>query len=73
MVLRGAVAVIVRDEQGVENQVAELGEGASFGELALLEESNLRRATCICKEECSFAVIHKRVYDECATFTCLDH
>ena len=73
MVLRGAVAVIVRDEQGVENQVAELGEGASFGELALLEEGNLRRATCICKEECSFAVIHKRVYDECATFTCLDH
>lgn len=64
VVLRGVVTVIVRDQNGVENQVAELGEGASFGELALSEPCNLRRATCICKEECSFAVIHKRVYDE---------
>ena len=67
VVLRGVVTVIVRDQNGVENQVAELGEGASFGELALSEPCNLRRATCICKEECSFAVIHKHVYDECAS------
>lgn len=69
VVLRGVVTVNVRDANGVENQVAELGEGTSFGELALMEENTRRRATCICKEECSFAVIHKQVFDECAAVT----
>jgi CRP-like cAMP-binding protein len=69
VILRGVVAVMVRDSESVENQVAELREGCSFGELALLEENSRRRATCICKEECSFAVIHKKVYDECAAAT----
>jgi CRP-like cAMP-binding protein len=66
VILRGVVAVMVRDSNSVENQVAELTEGCSFGELALLEENSKRRATCICKETCSFAVIHKTVFDECA-------
>lgn len=64
IVLRGVVTVTVRDSNELETQVAELREGASFGELALIEEGARRKATCICKEECSFAVIHKRVYDE---------
>lgn len=69
VVLRGVVAVF-RDSNSVETQVAELRQGASFGELALIEENSRRKATCICKEECSFAVIHKRVYDECVAPCC---
>jgi CRP-like cAMP-binding protein len=65
-VLRGVVSVSVQDKHGVETQVATLREGASFGELALLEEHSRRRATCVCAAECSFAVLHRRAYDECA-------
>lgn len=40
-----------------------LKEGDGFGELALLQEHSERRATVTCRENCEFAVLHKRHYD----------
>ena len=43
-------------------EVAHLGPGQSFGELALLNNEP-RQATITCETECHFAIINKEEYD----------
>lgn len=44
-------------------EVAVLNKGSHFGELALLDDA-LRTATVICKENCEFAVLHRKDFKE---------
>lgn len=63
IILKGLVGVLVpkNGEKNVMIQVAELGSGYSFGELALITDKP-RAATITCKEECHFAVLAKENY-----------
>lgn len=65
IILKGLVSV-TSEHNGNLVQVATLQQGDFFGELALIEAGALRRATCICKEECHLAVLHKDVFAKCA-------
>ncbi len=77
IILKGFVGVwvnlpkIILDEKGkaieqneiVLTEVKTLGPGSSFGELALLD-NRMRSAMIKCKEECEFAVLDKKHFNE---------
>ena len=42
--------------------IAELYQGSSFGEIALITEGSIRMATAICSENCKFAVLTTSAY-----------
>ena len=68
IVLKGAVNVTIAEEGQTDTQVAILEAGDHFGDLALMgPPGSPRRATVTCREESSFAVLHRSAYDQCAT------
>lgn len=64
VVLAGKVKVYLSDDEGKEIIINILKEGDYFGELALLDESP-RSASVMTLEDCRFAVLSKRAFDEC--------
>jgi CRP-like cAMP-binding protein len=68
VILKGLVSV-TSAHNGNTVQIATLQPGDFFGELALIETGAVRRATCVCKEECHLAVLHKRVFAKCVPIT----
>ena len=75
IVVTGSLSVNVRVDAGGETApktvlvktVALIGEGDHFGEMALEGPANsLRRASCVCREASTLAVLQRRVYDMCA-------
>lgn len=56
VILSGEVRVFKSDPGGAEIQIATLGEGSFFGELALLDQG-ARSATVACLTACSFFVL----------------
>lgn len=66
IILQGSVSVLVRDpNEDMETQIAVLGPGGSFGDLALMEANSLRRASCRCIDDTAFAVLHRAAYEQC--------
>lgn len=66
IILKGSVCVLVRDPtDNEESQIAVLGPGGSFGDLALMEANSVRRASCQCREDTAFAVLHRTAYEQC--------
>jgi Cyclic nucleotide-binding domain len=66
IIINGTVVVEVpsKDDPNTFEQVAELADGDSFGDLAL--ESDRPRQTSIkCKTNCHFLYIHKKDYKKC--------
>lgn len=66
IILKGTVILKLRvfDErirEFTESVLTELGTGAAFGELAILENKS-RGATVVCKTNCHFASLHKTDY-----------
>ena len=56
--ISGSVNVLIKDPvTGADNVVATLYSGDSFGELALLQEGNLRAASITTKDESEFLTI----------------
>lgn len=69
IILKGSVSVLVQDPTtGTESQIAVLGPGGSFGDLALMEPKSIRRASCQCREDTAFAVLHQTAYEQCVPF-----
>lgn len=65
-IIQGSVYVEVQDKDakaGSNHIVGELGPGASFGELALINQDSRRRATIVCKENCEFLIVDKPNFD----------
>ena len=68
IILRGSVGINIRlpnledPNQFDLKEVNQLRAGASFGELALLNDNAKRTATIIAKEDCDFAVMDKNSY-----------
>jgi cAMP-binding proteins - catabolite gene activator and regulatory subunit of cAMP-dependent protein kinases len=72
MILKGKVEVLIRVPKGVKpdgtpdyelKKVAELGAGAPFGELAIMEDTlKPRAATIVAKEDCHFATLERKPY-----------
>lgn len=70
IILKGSVGVIVNLPKPGKNElepteVAQLPTGSSFGELSLMEaQLKPRAATILCKEDCHFAVLDKKPYQD---------
>ena len=65
-IIQGSVFVEVQDKDakvGSNHIIGELGPGASFGELALINQDSRRRATIVCKENCEFLIVDKPNFD----------
>lgn len=65
VLLSGSIQVLLDDESGNLDKrkcVGKLGAGDSFGELALIEASNRRNATCICETDVELITISKPVF-----------
>lgn len=68
IILKGSVSVLVKDpSNGEESQVAVLGPGGSFGDLALMEPNSIRRASCQCLDDTAFATLHQTAYERCVS------
>lgn len=68
IILKGSVSVLVKDPgNGEESQIAVLGPGGSFGDLALMEPNSIRRASCQCREDTAFAILHQMAYEQCVS------
>lgn len=79
IILKGSIGILVEIPRQVEEilptgekiiknefiltEVKILGNGSSFGELALLEKKP-RAATIICKEDTHFAVLQSKYFDK---------
>jgi CRP-like cAMP-binding protein len=65
IILKGSVAVMIPDWKnlGELKEIAALKAGMSFGEMALLLDAP-RNATIKCKEDCDFAVVHRKEFNE---------
>ena len=64
MLLTGTVAVEVASEDGGDAvEVGQLGEGDSFGELALMQEGSLRAATIKAVEPCELLKVEREQYN----------
>ena len=64
IVMHGDIQVQEDGPGGVVNQLAEIGEGKSFGELAVMgdESERQRIATCVAKTDCVLGVLHRDIY-----------
>lgn len=56
LLLTGRVAVMKKDESGIERKVAEAGPGTTLGEMSMIDGSP-RSASCITTEPTDFAVL----------------
>ncbi|KAL3660878.1 hypothetical protein V7S43_013895 [Phytophthora oleae] len=67
IIFTGCVDVSVRAknrfEETKESVVSRLGEGESFGELALSQADGIRRATVVCTEFCELLVLGRDEYE----------
>lgn len=64
VILHGSVNVLIKDPvTGVDNVVATLYGGDSFGELALLQEGNRRAASIVARDDCEFLTIGREDYN----------
>ena len=61
IILRGNVAVIIRDETGQEHEVSSLGKYDYFGEMSLLTGEK-RNATVRSSEDCTVAVVEREAF-----------
>jgi CRP-like cAMP-binding protein len=65
VILSGSVEVLILDPQtNVNNHIATLYTGDSFGELALLEEGNVRAAGIVARENSEFLTLGREQYNE---------
>ena len=65
VILSGSVEVLIRDPHtNANNRVATLYTGDSFGELALLEEGNVRAAGIVAREDSEFLTLGRELYNE---------
>ena len=63
VIIVGCVSVHIQDAQtGEDHEVAVLRNGDSFGELALMQEGNLRAASIIAKDDSEFLTIFRDDY-----------
>lgn len=72
-IIQGSVLVEVQDKDtkpGTNHIIGELGPGASFGELALINQDSRRRATIVCNQNCEFLIVDKPNFD---TILRIDH
>ena len=75
-IVSGSVLVEIQDKDPVSgivrnNIVGELGAGATFGDLALLNDDK-RRATIVCKEDCEFLKVDKTDFNRILMESCKD-
>jgi len=56
ILLNGSVKVLKRNKDGVEEEVAQLGTGSYFGEMAVVDDQHERSATIITKESTELLV-----------------
>jgi CRP-like cAMP-binding protein len=75
-IVSGSVLVEIQDKDPVSgivrnNLVGELGAGATFGDLALLNDDK-RRATIVCKEDCEFLKVDKTDFNRILMESCKD-
>ena len=75
-IVSGSVLVEIQDKDPVSgivrnNIVGELGAGATFGDLALLNDDK-RRATIVCKEDCEFLKVEKTDFNRILMESCKD-
>ena len=73
-IVSGSVLVQIQDKDPVSgivrnNIVGELGAGATFGDLALLNNDK-RRATIVCKEDCEFLKVDKMDFNKILMESC---
>ena len=73
----GSVLVEVQDKDPItgvirNNIVGELGAGATFGDLALLNDDK-RRATIVCKEDCEFLKLDKTDFKKILMESCKEN
>ena len=76
-IVSGSVLVEVQDKDpvsgGVRNNiVGELGAGATFGDLALLNDDK-RRATIVCREDCEFLKVDKGDFKKILMESCQEN
>ena len=76
-IVSGSVLVEVQDKDPVSgvvrtNIVGELGAGATFGDLALLNDDK-RRATIVCKEDCEFLKVDKTDFKKILMESCREN
>ena len=75
-IVSGSVLVEIQDRDPISgvvrnNIVGELGAGATFGDLALLNDDK-RRATIVCKEDCEFLKVDKADFKRILMESCRD-
>lgn len=63
VVLRGKVDIIVKGADGKLKQLASMGEGELFGEMAVLNNSR-RTANAVTKEGCEVLVVSQKTIEE---------
>tara|TARA_R110000868_G_scaffold156155_2_gene382818 strand:- start:1048 stop:1437 length:390 start_codon:yes stop_codon:yes gene_type:complete len=63
VVLQGHVDIIIRNPEGTEIVVDQLGPGELFGEIALLQKNRKRTATVIAVDNCTLLEIDRKVFD----------
>jgi CRP-like cAMP-binding protein len=56
VLLNGSVKVLKRNNDGVDEEVAQLGSGSYFGEMAVTDDQHERSATIVTKESSEFLV-----------------
>ena len=76
-IVSGSVLVEVQDKDpvtggGRNNIVGELGAGATFGDLALLNDDK-RRATIVCREDCEFLKVDKEDFKKILMESCREN
>ena len=64
IVMHGAITVIEEGGSNGAQEVAEIGEGRSFGELAVMGDEGERQriATCVAKSDTILGVLHRDIY-----------
>jgi hypothetical protein len=65
LIIEGRVSVILEQENGQEERIAQIESGAAFGEMALIDDSP-RSATISTVTPCRFLILHKQEFKETA-------
>jgi CRP-like cAMP-binding protein len=70
----GSVRVLKKNRDGVEEEIATLGTGSYFGEMALVAEEHERTATIIASEPSTMLVLRRQAIEAlCAKDNALAH